>query len=175
MIYSNNDSKLNYSGKWGTFVKEGVTIFSSAEKGAFVEFEFYGTGFTWYAHTNKWRGKANIYVDGKFMANVDLYSLNEILNAKAYNIENLLNKSHSVKIEVLGEGNSKAIENKVTIQKIEISQKEMIEETIEVEEIKVAEEVVLKKGETLQLEWQVIPENATDKTVTFESGNTGFV
>ena len=175
MIYSNNDSKLSYSGKWETFVKEGITIFSSAEKGAFVEFEFYGTGFIWYAHTNKWRGKANVYVDGKFMVNVDLYSLNEVLNVKAYSIENLPNKSHNVKIEVLGERNTKSIENKVTIQKFEISQEEIIEEIIEVEEIKVTEEVVLKKGESLQLEWQIIPENATDKSVIFESGNTGFV
>ena len=175
MIYLNNDSKLIYSGKWETFIKEGATIFSSAEKGAFVEFEFHGTSFIWYAHTNKCRGKASVYVDGEFMTNVDLYSLNEVLNVKAYSVENLPNKSHNVKIEVLGERNSSSLENKVTIQKIEISQEEIIEEIIEVEEIKVTEEVILKKGETLQLEWQVIPENATDKTVTFESGNTGFV
>lgn len=50
------------------------------------------------------------------------------------------------------------------------------EEIVEVTDLQVDDEnIILYKAETHQLTWTVIPENATDKTVKFESGNTGFV
>ena len=36
-------------------------------------------------------------------------------------------------------------------------------------------EVILNEGESYQLKWSIEPENATDKSIKFESGNTGFV
>lgn len=169
-IYGNNDPALTYIGTWGSFAKNGTTMIYSQVKDDYVEFQFYGTGFKWYTHTNAWRGMAKVYIDDTEKAIVDTYSVNETMDVIAYSIESLPLDNHKVKIEVLAQGNSKTLECKVVIEKIEIL---LID--IEVTDLDVEDEVILNKGETYQLTWTIIPENATDKTVKFESSNTGFV
>ena len=175
-IYDNKNSALVYVGTWGSFVKEGLTMIFSSTKGSYLEFSFLGTGFRWYTQTNAWRGLAKVYIDSVEKATIDTYSASEVMNVLAYEVDNLSNETHTVKIEVLGQGNSKAIEYKVVIYNIEILGNETTTTVIPVTSLTFeSEEVTLNEGETYQLKWSIEPEDATDKTVKFESGNTGFV
>lgn len=222
--YKNDNSNLKYTGMWSTFAKNGVTMLYSETKGDNVQFLFLGTGFKWYTHTNAWRGLAKVYIDSIEKEIIDSYSVSEIMDVIAYEIDNLDFSEHTVKVEVLAQGNSKASANKVVIEKVEISQnitteeyenqlldkKEVLQVLIDEQQqleneivllkeeitnlegiiyggdvkptvIPVtsltfeSEEVILNEGETYQLKWTIEPEDATDKTVKFESSNTGFV
>ena len=222
--YKNQDKNLKYIGTWGTFIKNGLTMMYSLTKGDNMQFSFLGTGFKWHTETNAWRGMAKVYIDDVEEEIIDSYSDVEAMDVVGYSIENLAMNTHTVKIEVLAQGNSKAIEYKVVVAKVEILQNITTEEMeksldskkIELQgllnneeqlnnEIKVLEDeilelsklidkdttepevievvdlvldkesVILNKGEIYQLTWKVEPEDATNKDIKFESGNTGFV
>ena len=175
-VYENSNEALNYVGTWGNFIKNGVTMVYSETKGDYLEFSFYGTGFKWYTHTNAWRGMAKVYIDDTEKATIDTYSAAEVMNVLAYEIYNLSNETHTVKIEVLGQGNSNSLEYKVVIYNIEILQNSTSSTVIPVTNLILeSEEVILNEGETYQIKLSIEPENATDKSIKFESGNTGFV
>lgn len=175
-VYENSNEALNYVGTWGNFIKNGVTMVYSETKGDYLEFSFYGTGFKWYTHTNAWRGMAKVYIDDTEKATIDTYSAAEVMNVLAYEIYNLSNETHTVKIEVLGQGNYNSLEYKVVIYNIEILQNSTSSTVIPVTNLILeSEEVILNEGETYQIKLSIEPENATDKSIKFESGNTGFV
>ena len=120
MIIKNNNKILNYVGTFETFKKENETVVSSNVKGSYIEFKFTGTGFKYYAHTNAWRGIANIYIDDVKKEEIDLYSQNEVKNVLLFEINNLDPKQHTVKIEVKGEKRSISKATKITLMYLDL-------------------------------------------------------
>ena len=65
--YEENNSLIKYSGNW---TSEALSSYSggiskySNQKWATITFSFNGTGFKWYGLANKYKGIANVYVDG---------------------------------------------------------------------------------------------------------------
>lgn len=119
-VYENNNENLVYVGTWGSFVKDSKSYKYSEIKGDTVSFSFEGSGFIWYTHTNAWRGYAQVYIDNIKIEVIDSYSINEVGNVKIYSINTLENKTHTVKIEVVGEKRSESQAYKVAIGQIEI-------------------------------------------------------
>lgn len=109
---------------------------------------------------------------------------NEILDLKS-SISNNENQILQITQELNSLGEEKVdIENELQLLKEEEKKLEdelnelnnKIESLVtEVTDLEIEEEVTLNKGETYQLTWTVIPTDATNKTIKFESGNTGFV
>ena len=64
--------------------------------------------------------KNTVYIDSIEKEIIDSYSVSEIMDVIAYEIDNLDFSEHTVKVEVLAQGNSKASANKVVIEKVEI-------------------------------------------------------
>lgn len=124
----NNNSLLNYNGKFENVIKENKIIKISNEKDAYVSFSFSGTKFRFYSHTNAWRGFAKIYIDDIEIDNVDLYSENEILDILVYESDVLDYRDHTVKIQVTGDKNELAKEAKIAIYRFEIDDEKPSEE-----------------------------------------------
>ena len=121
-IVKNNDEILNYIGNFGTFSKEGEMIKYSQNKGDYVELNFIGNKIRFYSHTNAWRGKADIYIDGIKMDTIDTYSQEEVINVLVYESEELEYGEHEIKVEVLGEKREEAYEPKIAIYRFEIDE-----------------------------------------------------
>ena len=122
----NDNEKLNYVGKFGTFPKEGETINYSQNKGDYVELNFIGSKVRFYTYTNAWRGKANICIDNIKIDTIDTYSQEEKMNVLVYESEELGYGEHKIKIEVLGEKREAACEPKIAIYRFEVDEEKII-------------------------------------------------
>ena len=106
--YEENNSLIKYSGNWSseasTSYSGGNSKFSN-KKGDFISFSFKGTGFRWYGLANKYKGIANIYVDG-VKYSVDTYSASTVNQKLFFEKTGLSNDRHTVKIEVANTGSN---------------------------------------------------------------------
>ena len=100
-----NDGLPALSGSWThTTIKKAYSekISYSTQKGARVRLDFSGRSVSWIASRGPTRGRANVYVDGRRVATVDLYA------AKVRHRQVVFRRSwpnpgaHRVEIEVLG-------------------------------------------------------------------------
>ncbi|MFI6757672.1 protein kinase [Micromonospora sp. NPDC050417] len=74
-----NDTELTYSGKWTHFPNRNLgdhnnDVTVTGEVGATAEYSFTGTGFSYLAELNNDEGNVDVYVDGVYQANVNLYA-----------------------------------------------------------------------------------------------------
>ena len=120
-LYDETSSSLKYTGYWenntNPLHNSGNVLLSTATNNS-VEFMFSGTGFDWYSNLNKYRGYANIYIDGNLIAAVDTYSLTDKYNSLVYSIRNLENTVHHIKIEASGKSNINSSNNRIAIDSI---------------------------------------------------------
>lgn len=120
--YEENNSLIQYTGNWSPSSNgnySGGTSKASGTANDSFTFTFNGTGFKWYGYANNSKGIANIYVDGKKIE-VDTYFAYPQYNHLFYEINNLTNTNHTVKIEVAGKKNASSYGYYINIDKIDI-------------------------------------------------------
>ena len=168
-IYESNNDNLVYSGTWSSV---NDTTFTS-KKDDYLELKFKGTGINIVTISNNYYQYIKIYLDDLEPIIVKLFSDKEINELLLYSTNNLEYKDHIIKLQNIAEGNVNGIEYKMVIKGIEVlsSVNEVPVESIETN----LESIILNKGEKYQIKYEILPEDATNKSVKFESGNTGFV
>ncbi|RJP54527.1 MAG: hypothetical protein C4583_02660 [Anaerolineaceae bacterium] len=107
-----------WGGAWnGKALGGGYRVSSTA--GSLVRFTIRGRSFRWITARGPNYGQADIYVDDKFFATVDLYSSTQKWQ-HALEIKNLSQGSHTVKIVVLGQRNSASGGNAIVFDGISV-------------------------------------------------------
>jgi subtilisin family serine protease len=95
------DSRIKYSGSWGSkssanFI--GGTSKYTATKGNSLTLPFVGKGIKVFSYTSNNHGKADIYIDGKLISTVDLYSKSTGYQVPIFSKSNLSQGAHTIKI-----------------------------------------------------------------------------
>jgi subtilisin family serine protease len=107
----NNDSNISYSGSW-TLLKSssfsGGSINYSNQLNSYFELEFTGTGIKWFAYTSPTYGIADVFIDGEFIAQVDLYSSLAKYKVLVFEKQGLPQGIHTIKIVNSGKKNPSA-------------------------------------------------------------------
>lgn len=114
-IISDRSPEVHYSGNWfeksNRYHSFDGTETWSREAGDWCEYTFEGNGIVWYSSLDRICGSANIYVDGKFMEEVDLgckrlgkdpRGYKKCYRYPAFAEQNLPFGKHTIKIEVTG-------------------------------------------------------------------------
>ncbi|MBT2756927.1 S8 family serine peptidase [Mesobacillus foraminis] len=100
-----NSSSVKRAGTWAAkkdSKASGGSVLQSKKAKSSVTYKFTGTGISVYASKYKDMGSADIYLDGKKVKTVDLYSSKSLNKQKVYHTQSLSNKSHTLKIVVTG-------------------------------------------------------------------------
>jgi hypothetical protein len=108
-----------YSGMWtahdtirvwsGTSLQTGGgTAARSATAGARAEFTFTGTSVSWIGFRGPWAGLADVFLDGGFVARIDLYSPSEAVQVPVFTTTGLAAGAHTLRIDVAGVKNPAA-------------------------------------------------------------------
>lgn len=168
-IYESNNDNLVYSGTWSSVNDTTMT----SKKDDYLELKFKGTGINIVTISNNYYQYIKIYLDDLDPIIIKLFSDKEIKKLLLYSTNNLEYKEHNIKLQNIAEGNVNGIEYKMVIKEIEVlsSVTEVPVESIETN----LESIILNKGGKYQIKYDILPEDATNKSVKFESGNTGFV
>jgi hypothetical protein len=104
--------KLIDHGMWGRTEKQKI----AGKKGSEVNFSFTGTGAVIMGHWSKDCGKADVYVDGKFVREIDNYywvgesgaGFQWLNGAHLFHVINLEKGDHTIRIVLNGKKNEKA-------------------------------------------------------------------
>lgn len=121
----NTDSNIKYSGTWNK------TNYTSAFGGSVnqtkgisgsLEYSFSGTGITLYTLKYKNMGKADIYIDGVKVKQIDLYSSRALYKANVFETQSLANKAHKIKIVATGKKSSAATSALINIDAFKVTQ-----------------------------------------------------
>ncbi len=102
----------------------------STTAGAQATFAFTGTSITWIGARGTQSGIANVYLDGTFVAKIDMYSSTEQIQAAVFTQTGLANAPHTLTIEVTGQQNPAAQNALVVVDGFEVTSPGMqIQET----------------------------------------------
>ncbi len=110
-IVEDTDSELVYSGNWNHISRaesHGGTLSYSTAANASVTYAFDGTGVKLYTQTGPGGGKMDIYVDDVLQTTFDSYSSPAQHQALAFDIRNLPQGTHTIKMVVTGTKNPNA-------------------------------------------------------------------
>jgi subtilisin family serine protease len=108
-IVEENDPQVTYSGSWTTStssVHSGGTAKVNSTAGSYAQLTFNGTGIKVLSYTSSNRGKADIYIDGTLSQTVDLYSSTVKYQTPIFEVNNLTNGAHTIKIVNTGQKSS---------------------------------------------------------------------
>lgn len=96
-----NNAEVKYTGAWHNDENDafsGSTAHYSEEAGATVSLTFTGTEIRWYGQKDTNFGTAKVYIDGEFVATVDVNG-NMASKQLLFEKQNLNNESHTITIE----------------------------------------------------------------------------
>jgi subtilisin family serine protease len=121
----NTDKTIKYYGTWTkTNYKSasGGSISKTSKNNHSLEYTFTGTGIKVLAIKDKDMGIADIYIDGKKVKQVDLYSSNSKYKQNVYEVQNLTDKTHKIKIVNTGKKNKFSSGTNMNIDAFDITQ-----------------------------------------------------
>ncbi|MFF3025468.1 S8 family serine peptidase [Gottfriedia sp. NPDC057948] len=121
----NNDSNVKYTGTWSKLNysnASGGTINQTKGSTGSLQYNFTGTGITVYALKDKNMGKADVYIDGKKIKQIDLYSSSRKYKVNVFNLQNLQNKAHTIKIVATGTKSSAATNKLINVDSFKLTQ-----------------------------------------------------
>jgi len=98
------DTRLAWSGLWKRLTSTSVsngTMFYSATANSSLVAEFSGNGIVWIAKKGPTYGRAAVYVDGKLVKTVDLYSSKSKYRQTVFSTTSLGSGKHKLAIKVL--------------------------------------------------------------------------
>ncbi|MBV7507946.1 S8 family serine peptidase [Bacillus sp. sid0103] len=123
-MVENTDSTIKYSGVW-TKPKytsaSGGTVNQTKGISGSLEYAFSGTGITLYAVKDKVMGKADIYIDGVKVKQIDLYSSSRKYKVNVFETQTLANKAHKIKIVATGKKTSAATSAHINIDAFKVT------------------------------------------------------
>jgi hypothetical protein len=107
--FEETDRSVTYSGVWGRGNQDrsysGGTAAESDTPGAQTTFTFTGTSISWIGGTGPQTGIARVFLDGRFVTELDTYSSTEAPQKTVFTATDLAEGSHTLTIEVTGEKN----------------------------------------------------------------------
>lgn len=102
---SDKSASLVYTGSWKSAsywrYAGGAATYATAA-GASVSLTFTGTGVTWYGPVGPTRGQAKVFIDGAYMATVNLYSGTFTAHKAVYSKTGMTADRHTIVIQVVG-------------------------------------------------------------------------
>lgn len=121
-----DSSKWTFKGKWNDFVygDGDPDLYKMAmQTGASLEIPFQGTGVSLLGSWNVDGGRANVYVDGKFVRKIDTYYREEagkydVNRAHIFHILNLKQEKHVLILVVTEDKNPKSTGHKIGVERI---------------------------------------------------------
>ena len=122
-VYENTDAGISYSGAWTTSASDSDSKGSSAQLAGtgFAQLSFNETSFTWIARTADYLGIADVWIDGKQVAAVDLYSKEPTYRTLVYNSPVLPFGVHTVRIERSGDKNAASSGRTISLDKLYVN------------------------------------------------------
>jgi len=118
-LWSFNDVARNWS---DTSLPGGTgTASYSAMAGAAADLTFKGTAVTWVGMRGPILGIANVYLDGAFAQQIDLYSATEEVQAPLFTASGLASGTHTLRVEATGTRNPAAATARVYIDTFDVT------------------------------------------------------
>lgn len=117
------ESSLPRAGHWTMYrnrAASGGVHMVSGSRGASATLVFEGSAATWYGARTRWYGKAEVLLDGRRVATVDLYAPSTMLDQRIWSVAGLPAKRHTLTIRVLGTKRDAALGTLVSIDHIDI-------------------------------------------------------
>jgi hypothetical protein len=99
---------------------DGTSSFNRADGGR-ATFAFTGTGVKWIGFRAAWAGIARVYVDGAFVAEIDLYSPTEQTQLPVFQVAGLAPGSHTLAVEATGRKNPDATDYAVVVDAFDVA------------------------------------------------------
>lgn len=96
--------RIDWSGRWNTAAHSryrGGSVHWTTTKGASATFKFNGTRIVWIGPSGPTRGKAKVFIDGKYRATVDLYATSFHARRDLFKA-NLRDGRHTITIRAMG-------------------------------------------------------------------------
>lgn len=81
----------------------------------------HGTGVNWIGFRAPWAGIANIYVDGAFVRQLDLYSTTELVQTAVFSATNLTPGTHTLTVESTGQKHPDAADYAVVVDAFDVT------------------------------------------------------
>ena len=127
-----NDAAVVYTGTWNfndttrnysdTSLTTGVGTASIASTaGARADLTFAGTSATWVGTRGPLGGIADVYVDGVFAQQIDLYSATETVQAPIFTASGLASGTHTLRVEATGTKNPASTTTRVNVDTFDVT------------------------------------------------------
>ncbi len=103
--YSERSARIDYDGTWRSAGHRGYTgdaVRYATKAGASATFTFTGKSVTWYGPDGPTRGKAKVYLDGKYVKTIDLHDGSFTARTVAFRKTWKSAAEHTLKIVVAG-------------------------------------------------------------------------
>jgi hypothetical protein len=104
-VYTEASSRFAYHGSWSTArssLYQGGRVKYTRTRGAYTTFTFTGKKVAWIGPVGPTRGKANVYLDGKFVRTVSQYSRTFTAQKLIFGFSWTSQKAHTLKVVALG-------------------------------------------------------------------------
>jgi Big-like domain-containing protein len=98
----------------------GTSAFNRSD-GARATFHFNGTAVSWIGFRAGWAGIANVYVDGTFAGEIDLYESAEEVQAPVFTASGLAPGAHTLTVESTGRKNPISTDYAVVVDAFDVS------------------------------------------------------
>jgi hypothetical protein len=126
--YEETDPSVTFSAGWmQTSLQQsdwsgwsGGSAMWSAVPGAQATFTFTGTSATWIGYRSVDSGIPQVFVDGAYVGDVNLFALNDEVSTRAYSVVGLANARHTLTIEVTANKYPTSTSNKVVVDAFEV-------------------------------------------------------
>jgi hypothetical protein len=99
----------------------GLTMSVATTPGALAEFTFTGTAVRWLGRRGPHSGIARVFLDGVFMAEIDMFQRLEELQVPIFSADGLADASHTLMIEVTGLRNPSATDVGIVVDAFEVT------------------------------------------------------
>jgi hypothetical protein len=121
--YENHRDAILYEGNWRMLRSSSFSSSKASfsdEAGARASLNFVGTGVSWVGNTANDLGIAKVYLDHKFVANVDQFSDNIKVMKLLFSIKTLDYGPHTITIEVSGKNNRQSGGKRIVIDAFDV-------------------------------------------------------
>ena len=123
--YEESDPSVSYSLGWGAsqrgwFAWSGGAAAETTLPGAKASFTFTGTSATWIGYRSGRSGIARVYVDGNFLAEVDLFARTDEPRAPIITVKDLAPGEHTLTVEATGLKHPRAVYNIVQVDAFDV-------------------------------------------------------
>ncbi len=123
--YEETDPSVSYSAGWAQGNRDKAysegTVAESVSAGAQVSFSFTGTGVSWIGGRGPQTGIADVYLDGSFVTELDLYSVTEAPQKTVFTANGLSNAKHTLAVVVTGRRNPAAVNAWVVVDAFDVT------------------------------------------------------